>query len=205
MRRRDVLASLTVLAFAPVAAAATIIGQVVATRGAVFRESAGRREPAAKGTALELGDTIVTDAGGKAKLQLNDGSIISVGEKARLTLSQYQSDANDYTTRVHAQEGAMRFLFQRALDLSRFEVQTETAVAAVRGTQFMMDVEPNHTAVALLSGVVAVTARGAPGGEVVLDRAGQGTDVRTGQAPTQPVIWGAQRFASVLARATFED
>jgi hypothetical protein len=199
------LAALAVLAFAPAATADTIIGQVMATKGAVFRESAGSREPAAKGTALELGDAIATEAGGKAKLQLNDGTIVSVGENARLVLSQYQSTANDYTTRVHAHQGAMRFLFQRALDLSRFEVQTETAVAAVRGTQFMMDIVPNHTAVALLSGIVAVSARGAPGGEVVLDRAGQGTDVRTGQAPTPPAIWGAQRFASVLARATFED
>jgi hypothetical protein len=54
-----------------------------------------------------------------------------------------------------------------------------------------MDVMPGHTAVAMLSGVVAVSARGAPGGEVVLQQPGQGTDVRTGQAPTPPTVWGA--------------
>jgi hypothetical protein len=205
MRRRAVLAALAALPIAPAAAASPVIGQVMAVKGEVFRESGGRREPAAKGAALEVGDAIVTEAGGKAKLLLNDGTIVSVGEKARLLLAQYQGAANGYRTRLRAEQGAMRFLFQRALELSRFEVETETAVAAVRGTRWLMDVEPGHTAVALLDGSVAVTARGAPGGEVVLDRPGQGTDVRTGQAPTPPAIWGAQRFATVLSRASFED
>jgi hypothetical protein len=205
MRRRAVLAALAVLPFAPAFAASVPVGQVTATKGTVFRERAGRRESAAKGTALEIGDAIVTEAAGKAKLQLNDGTIVSVGENARLVLAQYQGTENAYTTRLRAEQGAMRFLFQRALDLSRFEVETETAVAAVRGTQWLMDVKPGHTAVAMLSGVVAVIARGAPGGEVVLQQPGQGTDVRTGQAPTPPTVWGAQRFATTLARASFED
>lgn len=205
MRRRAVLAALAFLPAAPGFAASMPIGQVIATKGNVFRESAGRSEPAAKGAALEIGDTIVTSVGGKAKVQLNDGTIISVGENARLVLAQYQGTDNAYTTRLRAEQGAMRFFFQRVLDLSRFEVETETAVAAVRGTQWLVDVMPGHTAVATLSGVVVVSARGAPGGEVVLDLPGQGTDVRTGQAPTPPAIWGAQRFATTLARASFED
>jgi hypothetical protein len=205
IRRRALLLSLALLPIGLAAAASPPVGQVVATKGAVFRESGGRREPAQKGTTLAVGDLVVTEAGAKAKLILNDGTIISLGENARLALAQYQGSDNAYTTRLRAEQGAMRFLFQRALDLSRFEVETETAVAAVRGTQWLMDVKPGHTAAAMLSGVVAVRAVGAPGGEVVLSEPGQGTDVRAGAAPTPPATWGAARFASTLARASFED
>jgi hypothetical protein len=203
--RRAVLLTLAALPFGRAVAAAPPVGQVIATKGAVFREAGGRREPAEKGMALAVGDVVVTAAGAKAKLLLNDGTIISLGENARLALAQYQGSDNAYTTRLRVEEGAMRFLFQRALDLSRFEVETETAVAAVRGTQWVMDVKPGHTAVAMLRGVVAVRARGAPGGEVVLSEPGQGTDVRTGAPPTPPVVWGAARFVSTLARASFGD
>jgi hypothetical protein len=201
--RRLVLAGLALMPAAARAAAAPI-GQVVATKGSVFRERAGHREPASRGTLLEAADACVTGPGGKARLQLNDGTLISVGENARVQLAQYQSVENGYTTRINAEAGAMRFLFLRSLDFSRFEVETETAVAAVRGTAWIMDVRPGHTAVALLEGRVAV--RGTIGGaEVILDEAGQGTDVRSGAAPTPPVRWGAQRFQSTLARASFED
>jgi hypothetical protein len=205
IRRRAVVLILAALPFGPASAASPPVGQVAATKGAVFRESGGRREPVRKGTALAVGDVVVTEAGGKAKLLLNDGTIISLGENARLDIAQYQSTENAYTTRLRAEQGAMRFLFQRALDLSRFEIETETAVAAVRGTQWLMDVKPGHTAVALLGGAVAVRALGAPGGEVVLSEPGQGTDVRAGAAPTPPAVWGGARFAATLARASFED
>jgi hypothetical protein len=205
LHRRSVIAALAVLPFAPAVAATTEVGQVLATRGAVFRESEGRREAASRGMPLHVGDVVVTGAGGKAKLQLNDGTIISVGESTRLALTQYQGTDNAYTTRLRAESGAMRFLFQRALERSHFEVETETAVAAVRGTQWLMDVQPGHTAVAMLTGIVSVRAVGALGGEVVLDQPGQGTDVRTGQPPTPVATWGAARFAATLSRASFED
>jgi len=203
LSRRAALVVLTILPLVRAAAATLAVGQVIATRGAVFREAEGRRESATKGTLLHQGDAIVTDIGAKAKLQFNDGTIVSVSENARLALAQYQSTDNAYTTRLKAESGAMRFLFQRTLDQSRFEVETETAVAGVRGTEWLMDVSDTNTAVALLSGVVAVRARSG-GPEVTLGTAGQGTDVRAGQAPTPPSIWGAQRFATVLARASFE-
>ncbi|MBX6368286.1 MAG: FecR domain-containing protein [Rhodospirillales bacterium] len=205
LTRRAVVAGLTILSGTAVLAAAAPVGQVLATKGAVFLETGRGREPAAKGTPLSAGDVVVTGEGSKAKLLLNDGTIISVGESARLVIAQYQSSANGYLTRVGAERGALGFLFRRALDSSRFEVETETAVAAVRGTRWLVEAMPGHTAVALLSGVVAVRARGGAGGEVALDEPGEGTDVRAGAAPTPPSRWGAARFAATLARASFED
>jgi hypothetical protein len=203
LSRRATLLALALVPLARGSAAAVPVGQIIATRGQVYREFAGRREPASRGTLLNESDVVVTDAGAKAKLQLNDGTIVSVSENARLALMQYQSTSNNFTTRIWAEAGAMRFFFLRTLESSQFEVETETAVAGVRGTEWLMDVTTGNTGVALLNGTVAVRAR-AGGPEVLLQAPGQGTDIRAGQIPTVPVQWGAQRFATTLARASFD-
>src|SRR2546427_310588 len=135
MRHKLCLFVLFVLtAAANVDAAEPPVGQVMAVKGTVFREAGGKREALSTGSVVFLADTIATEGDGKARILLSDGSILSVGEKGRIAIAQYQSTANDMTTRLDAESGAFRLFVNRSLAHGRFEVESETAVAAVRGT-----------------------------------------------------------------------
>jgi hypothetical protein len=182
------------------------VGAVTAVKGTVFRESeGGKRAPVAAGAAVFKADVIVAEAAGKARIHLNDGSILSVGEGARLRIADYQSTTNGYTTRIEAAGGPLRIFVRGVLPSGRFEVESDTAVAAVRGTDFVVEVTPERTSVALLDGRVAARGTGAnAGSEVVLQQAGQGTDVPRGGPPSPVTTWGAQRFATTVARASFD-
>jgi hypothetical protein len=180
-----------------------IVGAVAAVRGDVFREVGAARERLGPRAPIHRGDVIVT-ASGKARLDLNDGSIITVGENSRVRIADYQSIANRLRTRLDLGLGVLRLLVGRRLSGAQFEVDTETAVAAVRGTDWLVEASPGQTSVALVTGEVEVTARDAPSPATVrLEKPGQGTDVRRG-VPPAVTSWGAARFAATLARATFE-
>jgi hypothetical protein len=145
---------------------------------------------------------VATD--GKAKIALDDGTIISISENTRVRISQFRKAAHATKTRLELVSGALRLLVAKVAPNGHFEIETETAIAAVRGTDWLIEVAPDRTSVALLQGNVAVTARDPQArGSVVLREPGQGTDVRRGAAPTPPVPWGARRLADLLARATF--
>jgi hypothetical protein len=187
-----------------IAATDAVIGSVLAVRGNVSVDAGRGPQPLTVNTPLHASDTIVSTSG-KAKLALADGTIISVGENTRVRLAEYDSSAGAVKARVNVVSGALRFIVDKVAPAGRFEVHTETAIAAVRGTDWLVDVTSDQTAVAVVSGVVAVSSLAADApATVVLDGRGQGTDVRRGRPPTPPAVWGAQRFENTLARATFE-
>ena len=187
-----------------VAAADALVGSVLAARGAVFLETAAGQQPLTRNAPIHLGDTIVS-AEGKAKIALDDGTIVSVGENSRVRVAEFDRSAGDFKTRASLISGVLRLLVAKVTPAGKFEIETETAIAAVRGTDWVVEATPERTSVAIVSGVVAVSSRAeqAPA-TVVLDAAGQGTDVRRGSAPTPVAQWGAQRFADTVARATFD-
>jgi hypothetical protein len=181
-----------------------IVGSVLAVRGAVFWDVGGHQQPLLAKTPVHQGDTIVSTSG-KAKIALDDGTIISVGENSRVRITDHSHAADDFKTRLSLISGVLRLLVAKVTPNGTFEVETETAIAAVRGTDWVIEATPERTSVALVSGVVAVSGRdGQAHSTVVLDAPGQGTDVHPGSAPTATAHWGAERFNNTLARATFE-
>jgi hypothetical protein len=176
-----------------------VVGQLTGVRGEVFRESAGRRDAARVGMPVHQNDSLASYSG-KARVQLNDGTIISLGESSRLDLRHYRRADNDFTVELGASAGVFRLLVNRLIP-GGFRVETETAVASVRGTEWVMQASGETTAVAVLEGSVGVAARD---GTAVVLQPGQGTDVRRGAAPTPPNTWGAARLADTVARASFD-
>ena len=174
----------------------------MAVRGAVFTESSGPLVPLTVQAPVHEKDAIVA-AEGKAKIALDDGTIISISENTRVRIREFRKAAHAATTKLELVSGALRVFVAKVAPNGHFEIETETAMAAVRGTDWLVEVVPGRTSVALLHGRVAVTSREATAGSVLLREPGQGTDVRRGSAPTAPIPWGAGRLADLLARATF--
>lgn len=81
---------------------------------------------------------------------------------------------------------------------ARPQIRTPHAIAAVRGTVYVVDVTPEMTSVFVVEGEVAVTQVGADGDPVLLG-AGDGVDVAAdGLSDVQR--WPAARSAALLAR-----
>src|SRR3989475_1375134 len=87
-------------------------------------------------------DVIETQADSRAKALFDDDSILTVGENSRVEISEYIYDsANDQrSTVVRLLQGKARVLVGKLFAGlgSRFEVHTPTAVAAARGTYFVV-------------------------------------------------------------------
>ncbi|MSP88522.1 MAG: hypothetical protein EXQ92_06870 [Alphaproteobacteria bacterium] len=86
---------------------------------------------------------------------------------------------------------------------SSWDVRTETAVASVRSTDWMLAARADLAEVFAHEGSVAVRNIKHPltPGEVMLFP-GDGTDVRPDARPTGPVRWGPPRINNFNARTT---
>ena len=103
---------------------------------------------------------------------------------------------------INIARGIFRAVTRKVFPQTTFEVHTATAVAAVRGTQWLGEVTSEATAITVIEGEVAVThAEARIGGTVVLTP-GQGTDVQGQQPPTAPRLWAAERVARLLQATT---
>jgi ferric-dicitrate binding protein FerR (iron transport regulator) len=113
----------------------------------------------------------------------------------------------DYTLTDHGRDGIPNSVILRSGALlvnaparsggRAFQVKTPQAIAAVRGTEWAVDVTGAKTAVFVLSGRVSVRR---PAGPAVGLRSGEGVDVEAGMAPAEVKSWSSQRAATLMAR-----
>jgi hypothetical protein len=181
------------------------IGQVAALQGQATVKRAG--SPQASPLSLQQPvfqeDVIETAAASKIKLLLVDGTELSLGAQGTMTLSKlvYAPQQQKHQGVVGIAQGIFRAVTPRLIPQTNFEVHTATAVAAVRGTQWLGEVTPDATGIVVLQGAVAVVhANARIRGEAVL-QVGEGTDVVGQQPPTAPKPWKQERI-SKLVQAT---
>ncbi len=120
--------------------------EIKAVTGRVEVERKGQTQwlPAAVGQKLVEGDNIRAWAGGSARLDLIDGSTIFLAENSRLAIGKLEFDQQNQAREAlfHLAVGKVRAVVsQTAVKLvkarqSNFSISTQTAVAAVRGTDF---------------------------------------------------------------------
>ena len=171
------------------------LGEVIAqtatltdTSGVVEILPSGRKtwQPAAAGRVIVPGDRIRTGESSVVTLSFFDGSTSSLEAKTELAVSQLSSqrDGGSKTIVLHQGMGQTHNRVQRLLDpASRFEIETPTAVTAVRGTEYTIAVEADGTTiVVVIEGRVAVTAQGI----TIVVHAGQETTVQP-ERPPAPV------------------
>jgi hypothetical protein len=87
-------------------------------------------------------DTIETDKESRTKALLNDDSILTVGEHSRVEITEhlYDPTRNVRSVVVNLVQGKVRALVGKVFagSGSKFEIHTPTAVAAARGTYFVV-------------------------------------------------------------------
>jgi len=97
------------------------------------------------GMIVNVGDTFETKADGKVKVRLNDGSEIIVAANSRVTIENVAVDEASGKRKIILDllRGKVRSRVNKKYDTENtFTVKTRTAVAGVRGTDFVASFEP---------------------------------------------------------------
>jgi hypothetical protein len=176
------------------------IARVVAQRGVVTALQGTLPRAAHLGARLFQGDRIVTGPESRIRIEFSDQSTLSIGADSDIHLSQYLRDGEGRT--INAVLSLLRGIVRAALALGErprnFDIKTETVVASVRSTDWVIEAREDRTSVFVVTGNVKVAVL--DGGVEVGLVEGFGTDVAVGSMPTTPKRWGAGRVEDVLAR-----
>jgi ferric-dicitrate binding protein FerR (iron transport regulator) len=171
------------LAFPPMLPAqAQSAGQISRQIPSVSLQHGAKSQLAAAGSKVLWGDEVVTDRGGRARIALDDGSILNVGSDSRLRIVQH--DAATQRTQLQLSYGRLRASAVRlARTGSSFEVRTPTAVAGVVGTGFDIVFANDITTLSVNEGEVNFCNLS---GQCAKVPAGFASTIRGNQPPSQP-------------------
>ena len=184
---------MVILVCAAVARAAEPVGSVAALEGQaeVLHPGTSDWQPVASGDPVFVGDRLRTLAGSKMQLAFREDSVLSLAASSEVTVTQQVLERAAPRSRFSLLVGTLRAVVTERYGKpdSSFEVETPTAVAAVRGTGFIATYDPgaDETVVAGLfntTRVRSITDRDAAH-EVVLGP-GDATRVPRGSVPLRP-------------------
>jgi len=156
------------------------IARAVSVQGnvEVRRTGTAAWQPVRLNDTFSAGDTIRTGAQSRADLQLLDQSVLRLNASTELTVEPVKDGR---TGVVNLLRGATHFFSRgpRSLD-----VQTPFTIAGVRGTEFLVVVEPNQTLLTIFEGTVVAQN---PSGSLTLT-SGQSAVAESGKAPVLRVV-----------------
>jgi hypothetical protein len=118
------------------------VGKVSALEGTAQRTNGGEVKALEVGSEIELNDTIDVGPASNLKLTLTDESVIMLGERSQLIIDEATFEGQDrkgFAARLGFGKVWAKVKKALAGSDSKFEVQTDRAVAGVRGTIFRVD------------------------------------------------------------------
>jgi hypothetical protein len=181
--------------------------------GAVSRiqgEANGTYDGATKALQLEsrvfFNEIVSTGEAARVEVTFTDGTQLTLGERARLTLDTYAFNPTAGSGAIRfGVVGAFRFLSGQVVKLanSAVSVTTPSATIGIRGTEFWGGpIDDQVLGVFLIQGAVSVSNAA---GEQILSQPGQGTNIATpGAAPGPVTFWPQDKVDRAIATVTFQ-
>ncbi|HID38026.1 MAG TPA: hypothetical protein EYP36_00730 [Calditrichaeota bacterium] len=145
-------------------------------------------QPITVGMSVQQGDRLRTALNARIELEMPDGSVLKISENSVFDVKELKTQEEDREDRMSFTlwAGNLWASFKKVISgrQSR-EIETPSAVVAIRGTIIEMDVANDATTtVRVVEGKVSVKSRDA-GGEVIVE-SNQQTTVQRGKKPTPP-------------------
>jgi hypothetical protein len=177
------------------------VGEIASMSGSVLVLRGQGFTALGPGSAIFAADILRTGPDGKVLILCRDGLRLAIGSGTEVAVRTYLVDAPSGALQVALGllRGIVRLIGGDSLRRQWIEVDTRTAVASVRSTEWLVESTPKGTGVLSLVGAVEVV--GLAGGRVLL-QPGEGTDVPPGRPPNPPARWGAPRRLDAIARTT---
>ncbi|HZT89450.1 MAG TPA: FecR family protein [Stellaceae bacterium] len=184
-------------------AAADAAGEVLVFSGQPVVVRGSDRVPLKMGDTVNVGDAVEVPEGGKLRLRMGDGSVLTLASGSRMTIQSYTPGGagQPRDVRLGLPSGLVQAVVAPVAQPSRFEVDTATAVAAVRSTDWFIDARAGTTQVAVLDGTVDLTSRAT--GKAVPVPPRQGTRVDAGRDVLPPRVYSQAEFDQLLAQTSF--
>jgi len=154
-------------------------------------------------TPVDWQDVVNTQANGRARISLDDGSVLNVGSDSSLKVVKADSGAQQ--TDLEVTVGKIRSQAQKITQPNgKFEVHTPAGVAGVVGTDFYVAYENNVMTVMVFEGLVKVCNLA---GVCLGVKAGQFTTVRNGDSngPAAPQQASLSSLSDAVASTTLES
>ncbi len=172
--------------------------------GTVERLTQGNRVALKVGDPVQATDHILTSADSRARLQFPDGSTVVVGPGSDLEIAAYDMTSKTQPgALLRLAQGIVKAIVDTLPGNGRFQVAAPTAVAAVRGTSFIVQADKDKAGIFVIDGFVFVDTPQASGAAVTVQN-NQGTDVPAGGKPSVPGPWSTERVRSVFALTGLE-
>lgn len=126
-------------------ALASDIGQVKVANGAVQIERDGKRVAATVGMPIRASDVLVTGADGSAGITFSDNSLVSVGPNSVFAIEKYRFDSTTHAGEFMGslRKGKLAAVSGKMVKQSpeSMKIRTPSSVMAVRGTEFVVQVD----------------------------------------------------------------
>jgi hypothetical protein len=188
-------------ALLPTAAVAGEAGLVARINGAPTVQHAGKTELLKRGSSVITGDVIETDASSKAKILLADDSVLAIGPKSRVNVSDLVLDSSGRTVRLQVLAGRFKIAITKFFGgQTDYEIRTPTAVAGVRGTVLWGDTDLD--AICALEGNIEVRPRTGAGAPARLSTGECVSQMAAGK--TAPLKPSAEDLAAYLKEVTLD-
>jgi Ca2+-binding RTX toxin-like protein len=180
------------------------IGAVETLEGnATVVHTDGTSEKLQTGSEIYQDDVIETDGDGTLGLLLADGTVLAVGPDSRMTIDEfvYDSSSTDGKLGVSFLKGAISFVSGKIAknDYDDVDLQVPYGSIGIRGTEFIVDIQPDGSAiVTVLDGSVSTTV----GDEILILQPGEYTILNaTGLSPIQQIAIEAinAKYGKLLA------
>jgi hypothetical protein len=138
------------------AQAVKIEATVLQVSGRVFSYEGPAGQALRIGQMLVAGARVVTQEKSTAKLLLADGSSLVLGENTDLLLTEMTQDQASYNILFQVFRGLIKATVNKLTVGSRFELHTAHGVAAVKGTEYIAQVDADQTVLSVREGRVMV-------------------------------------------------
>lgn len=115
---------------------------------------------AAEGVEVEAQDVIETESDAAAQLELADKSVLKLGARTRLSLSEYRLNADNSVARASVEllSGWLRFAVAKLRRNAEYRIDTATLAIGIRGTEGVIEADAVQGGLLMHSGEVEVRA-----------------------------------------------
>jgi hypothetical protein len=191
------------------AARAQEVGTVAALEGRAEIGRAGGWTAAVIGSAVNQGDQLRTGKPGRLRVVFQDDTVLTVTDDSRVVVDQQVFDPAQGKTRsvLELLGGKVSALVGEYYHRSgaTYEIKTVTAVAGVRGTEFVVQYNAGDdvTEVVGLSGKVEVHSASEPRGRGVFVSPREQTRIVHGRLPTVPTRLSDKMFRQYIEGIEF--
>ena len=183
--------------------AAERVGQILRIKGSCEVESEGQRRPLQTASPVHLLDVVKTGANARLVVELDDGTVLTLGENAELKIDEFVFNKPGIADRLKLfAGGAFRFTTGRLVktDDSIIEIRTRVPALGLRGTDFWAGPLDGNYSVLVFDGALDVSNNGQ---SVILDEAGEGTNIADGGSPGPVTRWPQEKVQRALDTVRF--